>query len=960
MKFLTDISFVVVDILQQEVENGKWLRHAEAGFSSDFKRLCSEHVDGTCQWFLQNTKVEHWMGSHSVPGLWVSGKPGCGKSTMASQLIHNLATSPLLVVRMLCKAGMENRCDVLSILRNILFQLVESAVTAVEKRKLHSIITSERMNSKDSFATSIPNLWSALRQLLQSTGGCVCVIDGLDECSNTEQEINDFIVKLTDVFGVSPTTKAVVFSRLGIPSIGDSVCLWECLSITVENVEDDIERFVSVKLEASPKLKNPKVKDRLFKPLIHGSEGMVLWTRLMISELESNHYQVEKVLKEPPAGLKALYKGILQRLSNTGSESLRQQNTHALRLVLAAARPLHLNEFSFAVEMLKGLPNHLDYDPGKNDARNIINGVAPLIIIAPDNTVQIVHASLKDFLVTSSYDRDSGLGYSIFRPSELHGPVTIALLSYLAFPCFSEELVEDPVEINDKYPLLEYSSSQLIWHITKVDDSYQECLHQLGVLFKSTEGWRWLQRLLYTYNVSMGHLQIFQSELKHWLNALSLKTMLDRDIMLDRDVCDDFLVYLCKMRSNQARQCEADHNVSAREAISTLAEVYACQGWWKEAEELQVQVMETRKRVLGQEHSDTLLSMGSLAVAYLNQGRWKEAEELEVQVMETRKRVLGQEHPHTLMSMGSLALGYQNQGRWKEAEELQVQVMETRKRVLGQEHPHTFLSMGNLAAGYLNQGRWKEAEELDVQVVETRKRVLGQEHPDTLSSMGNLAAGYLSQGRWKEAEELEVQVMETRKRVLGQEHPHTLLSMGNLAEGYRNQGRWKEAEELQIQVMETRKRVLGQEHRDTLLIMGNLAEGYRNQGRWKEAEELQVQVMETRKRVLGQEHPDTLMSMGYLALGYQNQGRWKEAEELQVQVMETRKRVLGQEHPDTFLSMANLASMFKSQGRRDEAITLLEQVVDLLPQRLGEDHPHSKLWINTLKEWRDNRNAVST
>ncbi|KAF2741890.1 hypothetical protein M011DRAFT_472716, partial [Sporormia fimetaria CBS 119925] len=68
-------------------------------------------------------------------------------------------------------------------------------------------------------------------------------------------------------------------------------------------------------------------------------------------------------------------------------------------------------------------------------------------------------------------------------------------------------------------------------------------------------------------------------------------------------------------------------------------------------------------------------------------GRWKEAEELGVQVMEARKRVLGEEHPNTLTSMNNLAATYRNQGRWKEAEQLEVQVIEARKRVLGEEHP---------------------------------------------------------------------------------------------------------------------------------------------------------------------------------------------------------------------------------------------------------------------------------
>ncbi|KIX10040.1 uncharacterized protein Z518_01121 [Rhinocladiella mackenziei CBS 650.93] len=346
-------------------------------------------------------------------------------------------------------------------------------------------------------------------------------------------------------------------------------------------------------------------------------------------------------------------------------------------------------------------------------------------------------------------------------------------------------------------------------------------------------------------------------------------------------------------------------------SMANLASTYRNQGRWQEAEELDVQVMETSSRVLGAEHLDTLTSMTNLASTYWNQGRWQEAEELEVQVMETSSRVLGAEHPSTLISMANLASTYSSRAKWQEAEELEVQVMETSSRVLGAEHPDTLTSMANLATTYWNQGRWQEAEELGVQVMETRKRVLGAEHPDTLTSMANLASTYSSRAKWQEAEELEVQVMETTSRVLGAEHPSTLTSMTNLASTYWNQGRWQEAEGLNVQVMETRKRVLEAEHPDTLTSMANLASTYRNQGRWKEAEGLEVQVMETSSRVLGAEHPDTLTSMANLASTYWNQGRWQEAEELGVQVMETRKRVLGAVHPDTLTSMANLASTYR-------------------------------------------------
>ncbi|OCK88358.1 uncharacterized protein K441DRAFT_589284, partial [Cenococcum geophilum 1.58] len=60
---------------------------------------------------------------------------------------------------------------------------------------------------------------------------------------------------------------------------------------------------------------------------------------------------------------------------------------------------------------------------------------------------------------------------------------------------------------------------------------------------------------------------------------------------------------------------------------------------------------------------------------------WKEAEELEVQVMETSVRALGEEHLYTLTSMANLAFTFSFQGR---------------KQVQGPQHPHTTSSLETL------------------------------------------------------------------------------------------------------------------------------------------------------------------------------------------------------------------------------------------------------------------------
>ena len=97
---------------------------------------------------------------------------------------------------------------------------------------------------------------------------------------------------------------------------------------------------------------------------------------------------------------------------------------------------------------------------------------------------------------------------------------------------------------------------------------------------------------------------------------------------------------------------------SLREWASLLCNA-AWYAWRKgsitEAVDLSKTAMKVRKRILGQEHEETLNSMSIVGLAYSLGGQWKEAKELNMQVMETRKRMLGEEHPDTLTSMCNLA-----------------------------------------------------------------------------------------------------------------------------------------------------------------------------------------------------------------------------------------------------------------------------------------------------------------
>ncbi|CAE6347231.1 unnamed protein product [Rhizoctonia solani] len=339
---------------------------------------------------------------------------------------------------------------------------------------------------------------------------------------------------------------------------------------------------------------------------------------------------------------------------------------------------------------------------------------------------------------------------------------------------------------------------------------------------------------------------------------------------------------------------------------------------------------------------------------YTKRGQWEKAEQLKIYIEKTHKKVLGDEHPDTLTSMNNLANTYSDLGRFEDARALHTQVLDTRKRVLGSDHPDTLTSMNNLANTYYFLGRFEDARALHTQVLDTRKRVLGSDHPDTLTSMNNLANTYYFLGRFEDARALHTQVLDTRKRVLGSDHPDTLTSMNNLANTYYFLGRFEDARALHTQVLDTRKRVLGSDHPDTLTSMNNLANTYYFLGRFEDARALHTQVLDTRKRVLGSDHPNTLSSMNNLASTYSPLGRFDDARALYAQVLDTRKRVLGSDHPDTLTSMHNLADNYLKLGLIQEAEDLSINVDDFV-RAFGENDPKTSAARNLARRIQNHR-----
>ncbi|KAF7348784.1 TPR-like protein [Mycena venus] len=328
---------------------------------------------------------------------------------------------------------------------------------------------------------------------------------------------------------------------------------------------------------------------------------------------------------------------------------------------------------------------------------------------------------------------------------------------------------------------------------------------------------------------------------------------------------------------------------------------------YKQTEKLLEEVLKKQNQLLGDNHPDTLITMGNLARTYSGLGDYRTAKELDIIVLEKWKQLLGNHHPHTLITMGNLACTYSCLGDHRKAEELNIIVLQNQKQLLGDNHPHTLRTMCTLASVYSDLGEHQKANELKVIVLETQRQLLGDNHPDTLRTMGSLASTYSDLGEHQKAKDLNLHVLEEQKNMLGDNHLHTLRTMANLASVYSDLGEHQKANELNVIVLEKQKQLLSDNHADTLRTMGNLAITYSGLGEHQTAKELNIIVLEKRTQLLGDNHPHTLIVMGNLASTYSDLGEHQKAKELNVIVLEKQKQLLGDNHPHTLRTMHTLA-----------------------------------------------------
>ncbi|MFF4754684.1 FxSxx-COOH system tetratricopeptide repeat protein [Streptomyces sp. NPDC002514] len=292
----------------------------------------------------------------------------------------------------------------------------------------------------------------------------------------------------------------------------------------------------------------------------------------------------------------------------------------------------------------------------------------------------------------------------------------------------------------------------------------------------------------------------------------------------------------------------------------------------------------------------------------LGQGAAGRAVERLARVLAAKRRLLGEDHPETLRTRYELAGAHQETGDTEQAVAQALETLDRCLRALGDEHIETYSAWSVLAHAYRVAGNARQAILAYQAALDARERVLGEDHQVTLSARNDLADAYRVLGDLDHAFPLCERTLERCRRSLGEDHPETLRAWHNLASACRADQQFRRAVELCERTLDQCRASLGDDHPSTLWAQNVLAGAYRAAGDAERAVALCLRTLGARERILGPDHPDTLVSRSNLAAAYESSGETDRAVELFAGVLADRTRILGTDHPDTARSRTNLDS----------------------------------------------------
>ncbi|KPM44509.1 hypothetical protein AK830_g2022 [Neonectria ditissima] len=439
----------------------------------------------TCQWLLDHPDYQAWLDSGKLTQhhgfLWISGKPGAGKSTIMKFACLKMERSAhgkdcIIAAFFFNARGALLERSIMGMYRSLLFQLLEGFPDLQTVLDDPSLVS---QGAEDRPCLSLDDVKDLLQNAVLALGqrALTCFIDALDECD--EEEVTDMVQYFEDL--AEQATESCIDFRICFSSRHyPHITIRRGIRLTLESQPGHAEDLKSY-VESHLRIEEPALLEELQIQLLNKGAGVFLWVVLVVVILNKENARgglaLRRRLAEIPNDLSKLFRDILSRDKENMEEFLL-----CILWILYAERPLEPMEYYHALWSglsLKGLvdpeiPDLTGQDTSDKVDRCVIGSSKGLAEVTKTGlpTVQFIHESVRDFLVKDHGLQELWPNLGFDWKSLSHERLKQCCVSYMNHPVVHASLssalaiksLPQQLEISKKYPFLEYANRHILYH----------------------------------------------------------------------------------------------------------------------------------------------------------------------------------------------------------------------------------------------------------------------------------------------------------------------------------------------------------------------------------------------------------------------------------------------------------------------------------------------------------------
>jgi tetratricopeptide (TPR) repeat protein len=367
----------------------------------------------------------------------------------------------------------------------------------------------------------------------------------------------------------------------------------------------------------------------------------------------------------------------------------------------------------------------------------------------------------------------------------------------------------------------------------------------------------------------------------------------------------------------EATQTLGPEDRTTLDAQANLGISLARSGRKQEALTLLQQCAETLQRCFGPEDIDTMTVKHNLANQLENVDP-ATARQLDLEVYESRLRVLGPDHEHTLFSLHTLLSHDVVPPQYHDAVAAYQDLIARRTRLLGEDHTTTLTSISNYTQRLIRLGKPEAALPWARKLLERRTALYGPDHGATLTARGRLLMT-LSHLPAPPTQEIRELAEEMQRYATSATEDTGLENLATTGEILRRSGQL----EASVAVLRAAQRIaaatLDPRDRATLLVEHNLAAAVAAQGESATAKATFDELIPRMQDALGPDHRLTLRARRQQALILARLGSPADALDLQLALATTWQAQCGPTSPEYAEALGDIATTYDLLGQRGDA-----------------------------------------